>query len=188
MQMNRVLVRWSGGPVKGAAVNVLSFAAEGGAPDPGAIKTAYQSMTSVIPASVTVSVDGAGDTYDDATGELVGTWNVGDPVSFVGTAPSDVAAAGVGACVTWNTGLIVAGRRLRGRTFLVPLSVSAYAQDGTFIPGVLTALTAFGNGMLAAGPLGVWHRPTAAGNDGAASGVTSFRISDKVAVLTSRRD
>lgn len=188
MQMHRVLVNWTGTGVNGAAVNVLSFAAEGGSPDVAAIEQAYFALKTVIPPGVTISVAGSGDTYDDATGELVGTWNVSAPISYVGQATEPRLAAGVGACVTWNTGLIVGGRRLRGRTFLVPFSVGAYENDGTLTTGALAALTDFGNQMLAAGPLGVWHRPTAVGTDGAASGVTSFRVRDKVAVLTSRRD
>lgn len=188
MQMNRVLVSWSGGGVQGAAVNVLSFAAESGVPNVAGIHDAYFALKTLIPPSVTISVAGSGDTYDDANGELTSTWSAGAAQSFLGQAPFPQIAAGVGACVTWNTGLIVAGRRLRGRTFLVPLSTQAYDNDGTLTLAAQTALENFGTALLAVGGLGVWHRPTAAGNDGAASGVTSFRLRDKVAVLRSRRD
>ena len=99
------------------------------------------------------------------------------------------AAAGVGACVSWLTGGIVGGRRLRGRTFLVPLHNSTYDTDGTFTSGVLTALTAFQTAMRAAGPLAVWHRPTTpGGTDGTSYGVIGARVRDRVAFLSSRRD
>lgn len=188
MDMHRVLVSWSGTGVQGAAVNVLSFAAEGGVPDVAAIEQAYFALKTVIPPGVTISVAGSGDTFDDATGTLTGSWSAGAPVSFVGQATEPRVAAGVGACVTWNTGLIVNGRRLRGRTFIVPLSVAAYENDGTLTSGTLGFLQSFATALVASGPLGIWHRPSAAGTGGAASGVTSFRLRDKVAILTSRRD
>lgn len=186
--MNRVLVSWSGSGVVGQAVNVLSFAAEGGAPDVGAIGLAYAELQPVLPTGVTISVAGTGDVYDDATGTLTGSWSASGAGSFSGEAAFNP-AAGVGACVTWNTGLIVNGRRLRGRTFLVPLATVAYDADGTLTTTTLTALQSFATALLASGPLGIWHRPTTpTSSDGSASGVTSFRLRDKVAILTSRRD
>lgn len=188
MNMDRVLVRWSGSGVVGLAVNVLSFASEGGAPDVGGIGLAYAELQPILPVGVTISVDGTGDTYDDATGTLTGSWSAAGAGSFAGEAAFNP-AAGVGACVTWNTGLIVNGRRLRGRTFLVPLATVAYDADGTLTPSALTAITSFASALLATGPMGIWHRPTTpGGSDGAASGVTSFKVRDKVAILTSRRD
>lgn len=188
MDMNRVLVSWSGSGVVGSAVNVLSFAAEGGDPDVGAIGLAYAELQPILPVGVAISVAGSGDTYDDATGTLVGSWTAAGAGSFNGEAAFNP-AAGVGACVTWNTGLIVNGRRLRGRTFLVPLATSAYDADGTLTASALTALQSFATALLMTGPMGVWHRPTTpGGSDGAASGVVSYRLRDKVAILTSRRD
>ena len=192
LELARVIVEWSGTPVVGRAVNVLHFAADVGDPDAGAIRDAYFAMRSALPASVTITVPGAGDVIDDADGSLVRTWSDTAPATVLGSS-TDTSAAGVGAVVNWNTGAIVGGlhgpHRLKGRTFLVPLSTFAYDAQGTLTTAQLAALNAFGTAMMAAGPLGIWHRPTTSGGtDGTSSGVTSFSVRDHVAFLSSRRD
>lgn len=173
----------------GLAVNVLHFSASDPAVPPvAAIKTAYQSLTNILPTNVTITVPGTGDTIDDTTGELTGVWSTAGGGSFVG-AGTAVSAAGVGACVGWQTGGIVGGKKLRGRTFIVPLHNATYEGDGTLSPSTLSALDTFGSQLRAAGPLAVWHRPTTkGGTDGNSYGVIAHRVRDKVAYLSSRRD
>jgi hypothetical protein len=141
-----------------------------------------------MPVGQTITVPGTGEVIEDTTGELLDVWTAAGGGTVVGTA-GGVVAGGVGACVSWNTGGIIGGRRLRGRTFLVPLSSTAYESNGTLTSSALTAIGAFANGLMASGPLAVWHRPTSAGgSDGNSYGVISNRIRDKVAFLSSRRD
>lgn len=189
MHLHRVVVSWQGPQVQGAAVNVLHFdATEQPVPPVAAIRAAYATLAAAIPTNVNIQVPGSGETIDDATGELVGVWATAAPAVVSGTGGT-IAPAGVGMCVTWLTGGIVNGRRLRGRTFIVPIPGPAFDADGTIGPGALGALSAFATGMVGAGGLGVWHRPTTSGGtDGTSSGVLGFRIRDKVAYLSSRRD
>ena len=188
MQLNRVVVGWSGTPIVGLAVNVLHYAGDVGAPNAAAIRTAYQTLSSILSTGVTITVPDSGEVLEDTTGVLEDVWTSTAGAPFAGGA-GGVVAAGVGACITWKTGGIIDGRRLRGRTFIVPLSSTAYEANGTLTAAALTALTNFGNSMMASGPLAVWHRPTSeAAADGNSYGVVSFSVREKVAFLSSRRD
>lgn len=157
-----------------------------------AIQAAFQARSVLFPAGTTITVPASGDTINDTTGALIGGWSV----ASTNTATMDgspAAAAGVGACITWTTGGIVPGkkgpRRLRGRTFLVPLSTSTYESNGTLTSGALTGLQALADALKASGPLGIWHRPSSlTAADGNSYGVQSARVRDKVAYLSSRRD
>jgi hypothetical protein len=188
MLLNRMVVNWSGTPIVGLAVNVLHFAGDVGAPSSSGVRTAYQNLTSILSTGVTITVPDTGEKIEDTTGVLDSVWSSTTPAPVVGAA-GGVVAGGVGACITWKTGGIIDGRRLRGRTFIVPLSSTAYEANGTLTTAALTALNAFGTAMLASGPLAVWHRPTSeAAADGNSYGVVSFSVRDKVAFLSSRRD
>ena len=188
MQLNRVVVQWDGPAVVGAAVNVLHFAGDVGPPDPSAIKAAYDNLSTILPGTSTIVTPSSGDVIEDTTGELLDVWSAPGGGTTVGGAGGTV-AGGVGACVTWLTGGIINGRRLRGRTFLVPLSSTAYEGDGTLTTTAQTALQGFAEDLIASGPLAVWHRPTGPSvSDGNSYGVIAYRLRDKVAFLSSRRD
>jgi len=97
-------------------------------------------------------------------------------------------AAPVGARVTWETGSIVAGRRIRGRSFLVPMISSMFDTDGTLTSAnrtqVVNAAAGLINGLAAAGlSLAVWSPTTST-----VSPVTSGVVPDQATVLRSRRD
>jgi hypothetical protein len=99
-------------------------------------------------------------------------------------------AAPSGACVTWNTNKFLSGRRVRGRTFLVPLSGLAYEPNGTLSDVFLTNLRlAAVNYISSPTAPCVWHRPTTKGGvDGAAFAIITSVVGDRSAVLRSRRD
>lgn len=191
--LNRVVVEWGGSPIVGRACSVLHYSAsDNAAPPVAAIASAFESFKSCIAAGVTITVPGSGDVINDVDGSLVGSWTATAPPVVTATG-SFVPAAGVGACVSWNTGGIVPGtkgpRRLRGRTFLVPLSSGMYQSNGTLLDANISLINAWASSIMGAGPLAVWHRPNAAaGIVGNSYGVQSFRVRDKVAYLSSRRD
>ena len=193
MRLHRVAVAWSGPSVVGVAVNVLHFdATEQAAPDVAAIAAAYAGMAAQLPSDVRIQVPGEGVTIDDTDGSLTGVWSAAQPAEIPGGVVPQ-AAAGVGACVTWTTGGIVSGskgpRRLRGRTFLVPLANACYDTQGTLTPVAKADIEGFIDDMLQVGGLGIWHRPTSlAAADGTSSSVLSGTVRDKVAYLSSRRD
>lgn len=110
--------------------------------------------------------------------------------------PADVAATGsatswskpTGARVDWNTGAIAGGRRLRGRTYVVPLIGASYDSTGTISTSALTSLNAGAaayvahSGLVDVNP-SVWSRV-----HGIQADITSHDVPDKAAILTSRRD
>jgi len=189
MKLHRLVCTWQGGGVQGNAVTVLHFdGTEVGAPPVAAVKSAFDNFKGALPLGVTVTIPSTGDSIDDATGTLEGVWSGSGGGAITGTGTA-VSAAGVGACITWLTGGIVNGRKLRGRTFLVPLHNSTYDSDGTLAAGTVTAVNAFAAALLASGGFGIWHRPTTVGgSDGTSSSVLAYRVRDKVAYLSSRRD
>lgn len=191
--LNRVVVEWSGAGVVGRAVTVLHYSASDNvAPPVAAIKGAFDAGNALFPAGLKIVVPNTGDVIDDKTGDLVGVWT-GSGGGTTSGSGSGSPAAGVGACIGWTTGGIVVGkkgpRKLRGRTFLVPLTSTCYDSQGVLATGILAPLGNVANGLQAAGPLAIWHRPTSAtAADGNSYGVISNKIRPKVAFLSSRRD
>lgn len=193
MHLFRVVLTWQGPQVKGNAVTVLHFdGSNQTAPPVAAIKTAFDSVAGILPVGVTVTTPNTGDIIEDTTGALTGAWTgTGGGVSN-GSGPANC-PAGVGACVGWATGGLVTGkrgpRRLRGRTFIVPLHNSCYDSDGTLYSTALGTMNTFKTNLLAAGGMAIWHRPTAAApSSGTSYAVASGTVKDRVAYLSSRRD
>lgn len=187
--LNRLVVNWAGPAVTGLAVSVLHFdGSDNAAPPVAAVKAAFEAAKLYIANGTTLTFPGSGDQIDDTSGELTGTWTSPDG-GIVTSSAAPGAAAGVGACLGWSTGGIVNGRRLRGRTFIVPLSRACYDVDGTLVAEAYTALDTLAAAIQAAGPLAVWHRPTnAPPTNGNSYGVVAHKVRDKVAYLSSRRD
>lgn len=161
--------------------------------------TFLTSVVSAMPGTVGVTIESSGDIIDDVTGALTGTWSAGTDVTLNGVGASAYAAP-VGECFTWLTDTVADGKRLRGRTFLVPLRGDNFEGNGTISEGTSTAHRAAAATLNAASPgqFLIWHRPRAASlpgvlpvvtaRAGSSGPVTGFRVSDKAAVLRSRRD
>lgn len=145
-----------------------------------------------LPIEASMQVQSDVEELWDTTGALQNIFTVNAMPVLQGQAASAPYSAASGAVVTWRTGGVRNGRRVRGRTFLVPLANSAYQSDGTIASAVLTAWnTNFTTLMNTASSvrLGVYARPTVQGaSDGSWFAATGFTIPDKVAVLRSRRD
>ena len=183
-----MVVGWSGPAVVGLAVNVLHFDGSDSDVDPADVKAAYQAAAGLFSPDHKINIPNTGDVIDDATGTLVRTWT-GTGGGLVTGSSGGNYAAGVGACVTWLTGSIVDGKRLRGRTFIVPVHTAAWDTDGTFTTSAFSQVQAFADAMLGTTTLGIWHRPTTpGGSDGTSGGVVGYHISDRAAYLSSRRD
>lgn len=142
-----------------------------------------------LPNGLRIAEDPFVDELDEATGDQVGRLAVTSNPDIQGVGVNNWAAP-AGACITWSTNNFIAGRRVRGRTFLVPLAAAVYQTDGTlnptFLSGVAAAITTFINGL--SEPV-VWHRPTTpGGSDGSKNPIITGLMKDHVAILTSRRD
>lgn len=152
----------------------------------------FNAMVGLLPSGLQITVLPTVAKLDEGSGDLEDEFTVNPaPTAVVGTAVGNYAAP-AGACVNWRTATIISGRRLRGRTFLVPLSSGAFFSDGTPSTAALTTINAAAN-ELATGPVGlgeplvVWARPTN-GAGGAVGRAVSGNAADKAAILRSRRD
>jgi hypothetical protein len=153
-----------------------------------AFVTAIKTM---LPPVVTVGTSSTVDEVNDSNGALVAFW-AGTPAAPGAGTMAGAYSAPSGACVAWSTSTVRNGRRIRGRTFVVPLGGAAVGTDGTIDTNELTDLRNAAIALRAAtgdARLVIWARPTTpGGTDGGSAEVTSSTVQDKVAVLTSRRD
>lgn len=154
------------------------------------VRNFFQAFINYIPAPVTITYPSEMEVFDTTTGELLRTEPItGLSATVCGGTGNWSAAAG--ACINWSTSLVVNNRKLRGRTFIVPLASSVFSTDGTLSDSPR------GNMLIAAQALiseqnnfvlGIWRKPSATVPTGSAAQVASASINDKTAVLRSRRD
>lgn len=157
----------------------------------GKVQTFLGTWRQWLPTVVTTGVDSTVEELDEVTGALIGFWSA-TVAAPAGGSGSTAFASPAGACISWGTQGVRNGRRVRGRTFMVPLASSAYDTDGTIhgthLPVMRTAANTLhvdSNGAR----LVVWARPNGSIiPDGGAYDVITANITDKVAMLTSRRD
>lgn len=155
----------------------------------------------LLPPAVNVTVQSDVEEIDPATGDLQRVFSAGPRNAIAGGAAANGYSAASGVVVTWRTAGVVAGRRVRGRTFLVPTATVAYDIDGSLQNSTITTLNTFSSALFPpVGGLGlaVWARPTeqhtnakgevVPARDGSWFPVQSHSVADKVAVLRSRRD
>lgn len=193
--MYRVTALWSGFPgAPGYSNFYFSQALTGAVGAQGAANRVwdfFNSMTLCFPSSARIQVEPNVAGVDAETGQQEDDYVIGTPKALISGAGAGTYAGPSGACVTWRTGSFLSGRRVRGRTFLVPLASSAYQEDGTLaaarIAEIRTGAAALANDTLFEGAgLVVWHRPTN-GAGGSEHRVVGSQVADKVAVLRSRR-
>lgn len=143
----------------------------------------------ILPAGVSIQFQSSVDTLEPGTGSLVNSTAVTKPADVLGTGSGNFSSAS-GACISWLTSAIVGGHRVRGRTFLVPLASGGYDNQGTLATAYLASLQTAITTLLAATPdLVVWRRPISqAAGGGGTNLVLVGKVTDKAAVLTTRRD
>jgi len=185
MRFNVAWQNWPGAP------GVSTFYAEQGADVStitDALRAFYLALITYVPTGLTIQVPSSGDIISDASGAITGAWSDGTPVTVVTATGAGTYAGNAGAVVHWLTSGVVNGRRVRGRTFIVPLVSSSYDANGSLSAATITALTnaattlvaAIGTNML------VWHRPKTPAI-GSSFDVTSYRVPDLAVSLRSRR-
>jgi hypothetical protein len=199
--MVKIKLRWQGFAGGPGYSNFFFMDKASGSPTPVTAQDAANNVQNFgayvrthLPIEASLQVQSDVEVIESTDGRLVDVFNVNTMALLQGQAVSAPYSAASGAVITWRTAGVRAGRRVRGRTFIVPLANSVYQADGTlsssFITGMTTNLS--GAGWLAStntALLGVYARPSIKGaTDGEFHTVTGFNIPDKVAVLRSRRD
>ena len=160
----------------------------------------WNSQAGGMPAGTTIQVESEGDVLDDASGDVTGSWTQTAAAAIVTTSPVTYAAA-AGAVISWRTGVVLDGRRLRGRTFVVPLPSIAFGTDGVLTDAEVASLQASANSLIStqSESFVVWHRkflgkaatstrPARPAHDGGHALVSSAQVPKRGAVLRSRRD
>jgi hypothetical protein len=212
--MLRVKMRWSGfqGGPGYTSFYFRDFVAEGGGewnPDnddaaaaAARVQTFGTALREYIVSGTTLQVESDVEEIEETTGALVDVWSAGAPAAINAINAAGGYSAASGAVVNWKTGTVRNGRRIQGRTFLVPLGPNCYENNGTLTSTAVNAFTAAGNALIAGAgspDLGVWGRPTKVKDaNGQPTGetlpngqwavATSVRVPDMAAVLRSRRD
>ena len=125
---------------------------------------------------------------DDASGDLLNIFTVTGVTGVTG-ANGGTYVGPAGGVIDWLTTTVNRGKRVQGRTFVVPMSSSVFDNDGTITGTNVTALATAAEAMrTASGPtFGVWSRPID-GAGGLWGPAISSRVPDLAAVLRSRRD
>lgn len=179
----RYNVIWNGLPTGPGLSTWYSESATG---DAGTIHTFYSSISAYLPIGISCVFPAVGDILDAGTGVVHGTWTA-TPQTTVSGSGSTQYNARTGACVSWMTGLVVGRRRLRGRTFIVPLMATGYDTDGTLGATTLNTLQNAANALAATvgHTINIYHRPVG-GVGGVGSHIVSGRVQDKSAVLVTR--
>ena len=169
--------------------------------DPGSMQTMvdamrafFQALVTLLPTGLKITVPAAGDVINDTTGNLVGAWTAATPPADV-TGTSAAAYPGpAGAMVHWLTGGFLDGRRVRGRTFIVPITASFFDTNGTLGASTVTTIQNAANTFLTTvgTQFHIWHRPFAGdathpAHIGGSATVTSARVPDLTVTLRTRR-
>lgn len=210
-KMLRVKLRWSGF-IGGPGYSIFHFRDFEGTGDyePNAaaasaavarVDTFAQGLTGVVARGVVLKAMGDTEVIEDTTGDLVDIIGVASGTDRVSdSSVGQQYAAAAGACINWRTNAVHRGRRIQGRTFLVPLRGAAFEDNGTLSNATITALSTAATALTnSAGTpdLGVYARPhrtknpdgsTTVTNDGMWALAGSFNIPDMSAVLRSRRN
>jgi hypothetical protein len=209
-QLMRVTAEWSGfsgAPGYTVLHFVNAFGGTGGDADATAAaaltaatrtRTFIDAIKGLLPPVVRVTVSPEVEVIESTTGALVKVFSVTAPAAVVGTSTANYSAPN-GAVISWSTAGIRRKRRIRGRTFLVPLASSSYGTDGNLGAGSRTTIQTAANALIDTtgdADMVIFGRPTPADKangipqleDGTYSIVTSGNVPSMVAVLRSRRD
>lgn len=164
---------------------------------PGAVKTFLTSIAAALAPGINCVVPNGGDTIDEATGQLVGTWSSsgGGTVASTGSGPFTL---GSGCRVEWYTGTILDGSRVRGRTYIVPITNGNFGTDGRLLTSPAGTIKSAADALVTAGggDLVIWRRPRKASTGpsgpisaraGSAAPVTSTAVPTVPTALRSRR-
>lgn len=185
----RVRLLWTGTTVVGGGVSTFYCSNSDPSAFISALRTFLGSSNGIYPAGTVIKFPSGGETIESSDGAINGAWTM-TPLADLTGAGGATYAAGVGIRVTWNTAGITRRRRVKGSTFLVPVTSTIYASDGTIDNASLALVNGAIPTLVAAdgGSFRIWSRPSAPGaTDGAAHAVLSGNAPDKVSWLRSRR-
>lgn len=197
MSISQVACSWTG--LQGGTGYSI-FYVRGTLLSPSAFNTFFGSVRSLLPNAATVNVPNTGKVIDEATGKMTGVWAGGSASANTGTGGTNYPPTS-GCQVKWLTGGYVNGRRVQGRTYLVPLPTSSFTTTGTIATTTTGNLFTYASTLITdlANNFVIWARPLyeldADGHPtdvikraGTTWTVSSCLTPTKAASLTGRRD
>lgn len=194
MAIFRVKARWTGfSGAPGLSVFHFNDSADTTTYTPDnavlAVRTFFFGMANLLPTVVTIDVDNNVEVIDPPSGQMTDIISAQDQPNVVGAAAATYSAPS-GAVVHWTTSGVRNGRRVRGKTFLVPLVTSVYQNDGTLATAHMATIAGQAQALIdnEATALVTYSRPVEGGQLGQQYLVTGQRVPDMAAVLRSRRD
>lgn len=188
-------VQWSGGSITGPGVSVHHGRIEAaGTAGQAAIDLAnrcrvlWDGLKTFVPTGITWSFPGEVTELDTATGQLEDVHPINVLADVVSSGSNSSWAKPAGGRIDWLTEVVVGGRRLKGRTYVVPLSGAQYDAQGSLTPACISGLVAAASAYRDGGVTdemqpSVWSR-----RHGVQGDITNVRVPDRVSILTSRRD
>lgn len=180
--ISRVRTAWSGW-AGGPGVTTMFYAAPPTLSQLTGLRTFWDQLKAQIPTTISLQVENVGQQIETTTGQAVDTWATAPVTKVTGTGTGNMSAAS-GVLFRWNTGQFQNGRAVRGKTYLVPIVVSAFDPDGTISNAVLTGLQTIVDTFVTSTAGGLCVYSTAAHN---AFIVNSGTAIDKQVVMRSRR-
>lgn len=130
-----------------------------------AISTMLLANAGGLPTDVSWNIDTIVEAYDGVLGTITGELPAAGAVAPGAGTNTSSYANGVGLTIKWKTGGMFNGRRIQGRTFIVPMAGQQFETDGSLGAGVAASWQTAANAYIAAvqsagaTPL-VWGRPT----------------------------
>lgn len=183
---------WSGGP----GLTQLAIDYQGDVPaveaSADAVRNFLFGVRTFIPQSILLTISQDLDLFDSTTGVLSGSITMSAAPSGVqGSYVGDWSAA-AGFQVGWKTSAIQNGRRVAGRTFIVP-AAGCFDVDGTLESSAVTSIGTAAQALVDANtanptaPVSIWGRPSE-GKPASFAPISGYSVPDQGAVLRSRRD
>jgi len=160
------------------------------------LRTFFNAFNNNLQVTWSVTILPTVQVHEMSNGELLREETMSTaPAVVAGTAGgTSLYTGGTGVYVTWTTGSVYNGHRVRGRTFLVPL-VNVNQADGTIAAATLTLIGNAADALISAqmGYFSVWSKTFTEGDHptqigGGISTILGKTIPDKSGILRSRRD
>lgn len=194
LRVRTTLSGWTGGP--GLTTHYFTATTEDAAAAARCrayVHTYFTTLASLLTAAqARWDVQAEVDIITSADGHITDTFTDTTAYGASGDAGGGTAPPATAILLRHVTNTYVAGKRLRGRSFISPVGVVIFATDGSMATAAQTNTNAAGVTWLASFSSGdklvVWHRPKKGMTDGYSGIVTALACQGKGSVLTSRRD
>lgn len=180
-----ILVDWN--TPGGGALTVLNFStAVAASVQRAAIAAFLGDVSGSLSSQVVWTVRTEGAEFDDATGLQTGFWNDPTVLTDPGSASAQPVADATQILFRWRTSVVVAGRRVQGRSF-IPGYLASGLTGGNLSAASQTALNTIAQGFVDTEVgLGVYSRPTDS-RPGTLAAVESGSVWAELAVQRRRR-